>query len=147
MTAFGSVLPQDDEFDPAVARISIQAGAAPKVRSEAVVTESALGYLRGLPHSYARKVHGGAMGNNGEPDIDACIEGRSVKLEAKRVGNKPTHPQVTAMLRWARVGALVGWFRTNEEIAQILDHLHDPGFQPDIRYPGCRCPRHVTDAS
>jgi hypothetical protein len=89
-------------------------------------------------------VHGGAHGNAGEPDIDACVRGRSVKLEAKRPGERPTPAQVGAMKRWADAGALAGWFTGNEHIVQILDHV-DGGqdFVLDLSRPGCVCPVHA----
>jgi len=34
------------------------------------------------------------MGVAGDPDIDACLRGRSVQLEVKRPGEKPTPLQV-----------------------------------------------------
>ena len=84
------------------------------------------------------------MGNVGEPDVDACVRGRAVKLEAKAEGNKPTSPQLAALRRWGRAGALVGWFRVLEHVQQLLEHLDEPLFIPDLSYPGCRCPRHVA---
>lgn len=142
MTAFGvPLLPEDEEFDPGIARVIMRAGAAPRHRSEAEVVRDALVLLRSL--GYARKVHGGIHGNVGEPDLDACVHGRCLKLEAKSVGNRPTGPQMVALRKWAKAGALVGWFRTNGHIREILDHLTEVGFVPDLAYPGCHCPRHA----
>ena len=141
MTAFGELLPQDEEYDPGVA-LKLRRGAAPRHRSENEVVASALALLREI--GYARKVHGGAHGNTGEPDIDACVRGRACKLEAKTIGNRPTGPQRVRMDQWAKVGALVGWFRTDDELRQLLDHVPDIGFVPDLSRPGCSCPRHGT---
>jgi hypothetical protein len=143
MTAFGDPVPLDEEFDPHVG-IVMRRGVAPRHRSHAEIVKSALTLLRSL--GYARKVHGGAMGNTGEPDLDACIHGRTLKLEAKTIGDYPTGPQNAALRRWAMAGALVGWFRTDEEIRQILDHLTEVGFVPDLSRPGCSCARHAGGA-
>jgi hypothetical protein len=143
MTAFGDPVPLDEEFDSQVG-IVMRRGVAPRHRSEADVVGSALTLLRSL--GYARKVHGGVMGNVGEPDIDACVQGRALKLEAKSIGHRPTVPQQAALHRWAAAGALVGWFRTDEEIRQILDHLTEVGFVPDLSRPGCSCARHAGGA-
>jgi hypothetical protein len=132
-TAF---VPEDAAYAPPPRRTRV------KTRSEADIVSDALDYLRGV--GYARKVHGGAHGNAGEPDIDACVRGRSVKLEAKRPGERPTPAQVGAMKRWADAGALAGWFTGNEHIVQILDHV-DGGqdFVLDLSRPGCVCPVHA----
>lgn len=140
MTAFGEAVPQDEPFDGRVG-VAMRRGVAPRHRSEADVVRDALGLLRSL--GYARKVHGGAHGNVGEPDIDGCVSGRALKLEAKSIGNKPTGAQYASMRRWASAGALVGWFRTNGELCAILDHVADIGFVPDLDRPGCSCARHV----
>lgn len=112
-------------------------------RNETALDRRAINYLRGLPNSYARKVHGGAMGNVGEPDIDACVGGRSCKFETKAGNNTPTVPQRAALQRWAGAGALVGWYRDLDQLRALLEHTDDLSFVPDLGYPGCRCPLHV----
>lgn len=114
----------------------------PRLRAEADIVADALKLLRRLPHSYARKVHGGPMGNVGEPDLDGCTRGRATKFEAKQPGKRPTPPQIGALRRWAAAGALVGWFTSNVHIEQLLDHLDEPDFVPDLEHPGCSCAKH-----
>jgi hypothetical protein len=48
------------------------------------------------------------MGVAGDPDIDACIRGRSVQLEVKRPGEKPTPLQLKRLTEWQQAAALVG---------------------------------------
>ncbi len=75
---------------------------------------------------YARKVVAyGPMHSAGEPDIDACLRGRTVKFEAKMPGNKPTAVQYGAMRRWEAVGALVGWGTSLEQLEDLLSHVDD----------------------
>ena len=114
----------------------------PELPSEASIVAKGLKLLRQLPKCYARKVHGGPMGNVGEPDLDGCCRGRALKFEAKQPGKKPTPPQLGALRRWAETGALVGWFTSDAHLEQLLDHLDEPGFVPDLAHPGCSCPKH-----
>lgn len=114
----------------------------PRVKPEAEVAEDGLKLLRNLPQTYAWKIHGGPFGNVGEPDFDGCSRGRSLKFEAKRPGKEPTKAQLGALRRWAKAGALVGWFTSNDHIVQLLDHIDDPVFVPDLSHPGCSCARH-----
>lgn len=113
---------------------------APRRKPENEIVRDGIGYLRSV--GYARKVHGGAMGNIGEPDVDACVRGRTVKLEAKAGSNKPKAVQLAALNRWAKVGALVGWFTTTQHIVELLDHLDDKDYVTDLSAPGCARPCH-----
>lgn len=130
-----AAVPKDEEYAPPPRRTRVVR------RSEADVVADALDYLRGLPLAYARKVHGGALGNSGEPDLDAVVRGWAVKLEAKRPdgSEKPTPVQLAALRRWHAAGALVGWFTSTEHVQQLLDHLGEVEFVPDLSTPGCRC--------
>lgn len=113
---------------------------APRRRSEADIVAETIGYLRTV--GWARKVHGGAMSQVGEPDVDACVRGRTLKAEAKAAGKRPTTAQLTAMRRWAKAGALVWWFTDLQHTKDVLDHLDEPGFIPEWTKPGCSCDRH-----
>lgn len=129
--------PTDAPFDPKALRRN-----RPRVRSEAAIVAEALKMINQLPAGRARKVHGGPYSQIGEPDIDACVAGRAVKLEAKRPGEKPDGHQVGVMSAWRKAGALVGWFTDKRHVAQILDHANDPTFSPDPATPGCSCGQH-----
>lgn len=133
----------DEDYDADALRRSIaNRKVAPRSKPEREIVKDGIDYLRSIG-GYAWKIHGGAMGNTGEPDVDACVRGRCVKLEAKRIGNKPTGPQLAALRRWARAGALAGWFRSTEHITQLLDHLGEPDYRADLNHPGCVCQRHT----
>jgi hypothetical protein len=111
--------------------------------SEEEIKAGVLDYLRGLDASYARKVHGGAMGNTGEPDIDACVRGRAVKLEGKRPGKRPDPAQLGALRRWQAAGALVGWFTSTAHVRELLAHVADSGYVTDLTHAGCQCGAHL----
>lgn len=76
---------------------------------ESEVVKTILRHLAKIERCHAHKVHGSVYGNGGEPDIDACIDGRTVKIEVKAEGKKSqvTPIQKTNHERWRRAGALV----------------------------------------
>lgn len=138
--AVGIPTPADEAWDPEPQREKIRRRPAVKHKPESDVVADGIALLRQI--GYARKVHGSAFGNAGEPDVDAVVRGRGCKFEAKTGSNKPTATQMGAMRRWAKAGALVGWFRNNEHLNQLLAHLDDVNFVPDLEQPGCSCPLH-----
>lgn len=89
--------------------------------TERAIVKAILVYLNGLPGCLARKRWGGGMGVAGDPDIDACICGRSVQLEVKRPGEKPTALQVKRLEEWRRAGAIVGIVHSVAEVRSLLD--------------------------
>lgn len=74
---------------------------------ETAITDSILKYLNGLPDCIAEKVHG-SIYQFGRPDINACIQGRSVRIEVKSPdhGNKPSKAQKLDMKKWRKAGAV-----------------------------------------
>lgn len=142
--ALGIPSPVDEEWNPEAEREKVRRRPAVRHRPEKDVVADGIALLRQI--GYARKVHGNAFGNVGEPDVDAVVKGRSCKFEAKTGSNKPTAVQLAALNRWAKVGALVGWFRCNDHLSQLLEHLDDVNFVPDLSQPGCSCPLHQIRA-
>lgn len=71
--------------------------------------------------SWARKVHGSAFGNAGEPDIDAVVVGVPIKAEVKTPGNRPTDSQNAALRRWERAGAVTGCVHDLEELDDLVE--------------------------
>jgi hypothetical protein len=90
------------------------------VTSERAIVKAILAYLNGLPNCLARKRWGGGMGVAGDPDIDACIRGRSLQLEVKRSGEKATLLQQKRLEEWRRAGAIVGTVHSVGEVKSIL---------------------------
>lgn len=133
----------DAPYDPAPLRkAAARKAAVPRHRAEADINADVINHIRSLPLGHARKVHGSTHTQLGEPDIDACVRGRAVKIEGKTGNNKPTAVQRLAMQRWHAAGALVGWFRGVQDARDLLDHIDDPSFVPDLDHPGCTCSRH-----
>lgn len=133
----------DAPFDPEPLRkAAARKAARPRRRSEKEIVDEGIAFLRARPDSYARKVHGSQFGNAGEPDVDAVCRGRSMKLECKAPdGGRPTAVQFGALRRWAKAGALTGWFTCLDHVREILDHVDDDHVI-DVTFPGCSCPRH-----
>ena len=88
--------------------------------SERAIVKAILAYLNGLPGCLARKRWGGGMGVAGDPDIDACIRGRSLQLEVKRPGEKPTPLQLQRLEEWRTAGAITGVVTSVEETRAVL---------------------------
>lgn len=99
--------------------------ARPRTYASETVLQKAVVARFGLYGGMARKVHGGAYGTTGEPDIDGCVAGRSVKVELKVGSNRPTPAQMHRLREWQQAGALAGWCRSLVELDELLDHLED----------------------
>ncbi len=88
--------------------------------SERAIVKAILAYLNRIPGCLARKRWGGGMGVAGDPDIDACLCGRSVQLEVKRPGEKPTMLQLKRLEEWRTAGAIVGVVTSVAETRALL---------------------------
>lgn len=70
----------------------------------------------------ARTVHAGPhSGTVGEPDIDAVIDGISVKIEVKLPGRFPTKLQEQVIRQWRAVGCVAGWADDMESLMVLVD--------------------------
>lgn len=88
---------------------------------EKQIAAAVVALIKKLPDGHARKVHGEAFGTAGEPDVDAVVDGRAVKLEVKRPGGtKPTPLQARALDRWQDAGALCGVVRSVDDARALL---------------------------
>ena len=87
---------------------------------ESAIVKAILAYLNTLPRCLARKRWGGGMGVAGEPDIDACLGGRSLQLEVKRPGQHPTLLQLKRLEEWRQAGAIVGIVTSVAEVKALL---------------------------
>ena len=70
------------------------------------IVKSILDYLNSQPNCVAEKVHGSAS-SSGKADINACVNGRSVRIEVKTAdhGNKESMKQSINLKRWEAAGA------------------------------------------
>lgn len=133
---------EDEEF---VATIHRPRPRATRPAGETPTTEEVLKDLNTRPGHRFQKMHQGAYSGSGEPDLDGCVVmstglGRSVKIEMKAPGKKPTAKQNKRLLQWQEAGALVGYAHNLDEVDEILAHLEDPHYrytgQPGAPAPG-----------
>lgn len=92
---------------------------------EKQVEQKIVAAIRKLDEARVVKVHGSQMGSGGEPDLDACIQGRSVKIEVKAPGRKPTPRQLSVLRKWEAAGALAGWADSVPMAMELLTHLDE----------------------
>ena len=92
-----------------------------KKPDESVVVRKILKYLNSLDKCRARKVHGSAY-SGGEPDIDCCLNGRSIKIEVKKPGEKVGENglQKKILQEWSEAGAVSFWVTSVEEVKDRL---------------------------
>ena len=95
--------------------------------TERAIVKAILAYLNSLPGCLARKRWGGGMGVAGDPDIDACLRGRSLQLEVKRPGEAPTPLQLKRLAEWRRAGAVAGVVHSVSELREILKNISRNG--------------------
>lgn len=81
-----------------------------------------LDYINGLPNATAEKVQGTAL-SSGKADINACINGRCIRLEVKTAdhGNKASKKQKLNLKRWAAAGAVCGVVYSLDEVKKLLE--------------------------
>jgi hypothetical protein len=60
------------------------------------------------------------MGVAGDPDIDACLAGRSVQFEVKRPGEDATPLQLKRLEEWRRAGAVAAVVHSVSEAETLL---------------------------
>ena len=92
-----------------------------KKPDESVVVRKILKYLNSLDRCRARKVHG-SIYSGGEPDIDCCLNGRSIKIEVKKPGEKVGEKglQKKILQEWSEAGAVSFWVTSVEEVKDRL---------------------------
>lgn len=90
-----------------------------KGSGEKLIVKDILKFLNSLPKCKARKVHG-SIYSAGEPDIDCCYRGRTVKIECKDVGEsvEENGPQDKSLKSWTEAGAVSFWTTS-------LFHVHE----------------------
>lgn len=144
------IVPEDDrQFvvdDPFAPRYDFQARARTKIivpattrgeRSERDITEQAIDWLKRQPATYAWKLFSGALGESGHPDIDGCSGGRSIKIEMKRPGKKPTPIQMARLRQWREAGAIVGWATSASQVQQLFAYsMAHPAWRNPLTGPG-----------
>jgi hypothetical protein len=81
-------------------------------------------WLNDQPSTRARKVHGSVY-QTGEPDVDAVVNGRAVKIEVKLPGQKSTALQARRLAQWEAAGAVVGVVTSLDEVQAIVATIYE----------------------
>ncbi len=87
--------------------------------SEKAIVNSIMRYLEKLPGCYVVKTHG-SIYSAGQPDLLGCYQGRTLALEVKRPGGKPTPLQLAVLKKWEAAGAIAAVVHSVEEVKEIL---------------------------
>lgn len=89
---------------------------------EITIVDRILKYINDMPHGVAEKVQGTAL-SSGKADINACINGRCIRLEVKTAdhGNKASKKQKINLRRWSAAGAVCGVVYSLEEVISLLE--------------------------
>jgi len=89
------------------------------VPMEKSIANGILKYLNGIQGCHAVKTHGSAY-SGGQPDVDVCFHGQTIKLEVKRPGKKATVLQEAVLEQWKAAGAIVGVVTSVDEVKEIM---------------------------
>lgn len=89
---------------------------------EISIVDNIIKYICSLPNGTAEKVQG-TMRSSGKADINACINGRCIRLEVKTAdhGNKASKKQSINLKRWSAAGAVCGVVYSLEEVKILLE--------------------------
>lgn len=95
---------------------------------EATIQAGIIAYLKSLPGVTAENVHGNAF-QSGRPDINACVNGQLLRLEAKSPdhGNKASDLQKANMRQWRAAGALCCVVYSVSEVKKLVRQKTTPG--------------------
>ena len=86
---------------------------------ERTIVDKIKKYLMSLPSCYVIKTHGSRFGS-GQPDLIGCCQGRTLALEVKRPGGKPTTLQLKTLDKWRDAGAIAGVVYGVEDVKDLM---------------------------
>ena len=86
---------------------------------EASIVRASMEFLRGVPRTFAMKMHGGAYSVVGTPDVLWIVAGRAIWFEMKCPGKKLTPVQEHVRRRLRRCGCEVHVVTSVDEVRQI----------------------------
>ena len=92
---------------------------------EISIADQIIKYINSMPHGTAEKVQGTAR-SSGKSDINACINGRCIRIEVKTAdhGNKESKKQSINLRRWSAAGAVCGVAYSLEEVKRLLEEYN-----------------------
>lgn len=90
---------------------------------EKEIVNNIMSWIRTIPNSQVRKLHGTMYATKGDPDLYGCINGRMFHLECKQPGKNPSNLQKKRLRDWEKAGAVVGVSRSVADAQEILAPL------------------------
>lgn len=87
--------------------------------TEKAIVNAIKRYLDKLSECYVIKTHG-SIYSAGQPDLLGCYKGKTLALEVKRPGGKPTPLQLAVLKKWEAAGAIAAVVTSVEEVKTIL---------------------------
>ena len=89
---------------------------------EISIVDSIITYINSMSTGVAEKVQGTHY-SSGKADINACINGRCIRLEVKTAdhGNKASKKQTVNLRRWAAAGAVCGVVYSMQDVRDLLE--------------------------
>lgn len=92
---------------------------------ESEIVQYLLTQLNGMLRCKAIKVHGNEFTESGDPDINCCKDGRTIRIEVKCKGEKPTPIQEYRLQEWKEAGALVRVITGIDEAKEFIYEIRD----------------------
>lgn len=88
---------------------------------EKTIQANIIDYLNRIPGCIAENVHGSKY-QVGRPDINACYNGRLIRIEVKTPdhGNTPSELQKENLRKWAKAGAICFVAYSIEEVKWVI---------------------------
>lgn len=91
---------------------------------ENTIRSKIIKYINALPNGCAEAVHGSNT-QRFRPDINACINGKTYRIEvkSKEHDNTPTEGQKQNLLKWKKAGAITLVAYTLEDVISIINEV------------------------
>ena len=80
-------------------------------------------YLRGLPHCFCFKMHGGMYSTAGIPDIICCFHGNFYAFEVKTETGTGTQLQLNTIKKITAAGGQAFVVRSVDEVKGIIEDI------------------------
>lgn len=102
---------------------------------ESNITKSILEYLNSLPGCRAEKLQGGATAS-GRADINACYQGRTLRIEVKTPDhkNKASEKQKHNLDKWYKAGAIVMVVYSLDAVKCFIHVVLDKKYTGEMQY-------------
>lgn len=133
MTGMATEPETEPGYDPAAAAAAMPTRSGISEAAIATQVDKAFGFYE---QCYVINTHGDAASHGGTPDRLGVCRGRSLAIEIKRPGMRPTRRQMAELRGWQACGALVGWVESAADVHALMAHLFDREWTNPLTGPG-----------